>query len=70
MTYRRITGFVASSLYFLFVNQYSFSLENHGREIISLTHMEKVRKTRNFINLNCLTYMSGYAFIYTNSRLK
>jgi len=48
------------------------SLENHGREIISPTHTHtyKVRQTRSFINLNCLTYMSGYAFIYTNSRLK
>jgi hypothetical protein len=50
------------------------SLENHGREIISLTHTHththKVQQTRSFINLNCLTYMSDYAFIYTNSRLK
>jgi hypothetical protein len=46
------------------------SLENHGRKIISPTHTHKVWQTRNFINLNCLTYMSGYAFIYTNSRLK
>jgi hypothetical protein len=49
------------------------SLENHGREIISPihthTHTHKVRQTRSFINLNCLTYMSDYAFIYTNSRL-
>ena len=29
------------------------SLENHGREIISPTH--KVRQTRSFISLNCLT---------------
>jgi hypothetical protein len=42
------------------------SLENHGREIISPTHTHthKVRQIRSFINLNCLTYMSGYAFIY------
>ena len=48
------------------------SLENHGREIISPrhTHTHKVRQTRSFINLNCLNYMSGYAFIYANSRLK
>ena len=46
------------------------SLENHGREIISQTHTDKVRQTVSFINLNCLSYMSGYAFIYTNSRLK
>jgi hypothetical protein len=31
------------------------SLENHGREIISPTHTHKVRQTRRFINLNCLT---------------
>jgi len=40
------------------------SLENHEREIISPTHTHththKVRQTRSFINLNCLTYMSGY----------
>jgi hypothetical protein len=35
------------------------SLENHGREIISPKHTHKVRQTRSFINLNCLTYMSG-----------
>jgi hypothetical protein len=29
------------------------------------THTHKVRQTRSFINLNYLTYMSGYAFIYT-----
>jgi hypothetical protein len=34
------------------------------------TYTHKVRQIRSFINLNCLTYMSGYAFIYTNSRLK
>jgi hypothetical protein len=55
----------------LFFDKLFFSsLENHGRKIISPTHTHKVRQTRSFINLNCLTYMSGYAFIYTNSRLK
>ena len=34
------------------------------------THAHKVRQTKSFININCLTYMSGYDFIYTNSRLK
>ena len=38
------------------------SLENHGREIISPTHRHKVRQTKSFININCLTYMSGYDF--------
>jgi hypothetical protein len=46
------------------------SLENRGREIISPTNTHKVRQTRSFINLNCVTYMSGYVFIYTNFRLK
>ena len=45
------------------------SLENHGREIISPTHTHKVRQTRCFINLNSLTYMSGYAFIYITQDL-
>jgi len=31
---------------------------------------QKMRQIRCFINLNCLTYMSCYAFIYTDSRLK
>jgi hypothetical protein len=34
------------------------------------TNTQQVRQTRSFINLNYLTYMSGYAFIYTDSRLK
>ena len=34
------------------------------------THTHKVQRTRSFINLNCLTYMSGYAFIYSDSKLK
>jgi hypothetical protein len=31
------------------------SLENRGREIIYPTHTQKVRQTRSFINMNCLT---------------
>jgi hypothetical protein len=55
----------------LFFDKLFFSsLENQEREIISPTHTHKVRQIRSFINLNCLTYMSGYAFIYTDSRLK
>ena len=56
----------------LFDKSFCSSLENHGREIISSTHTHthKVHQTRSVINLNCLTYMFGYAFIYTNSRLK
>ena len=48
------------------------SLENHGRDIISPTHTHthKVRQTRSFINLNCLPYMSVYALIYSDSKLK
>ena len=41
-----------------------------GRLYHQHTHTHKVRQTRSFIKLNCLTYMSGYAFIYTNSRIK
>jgi hypothetical protein len=60
----------------LFDKSFFSSLQNNGREIISPTHTHthththKVRQTRSFINLNCLTYMSGYAFIYIHSRLK
>jgi hypothetical protein len=55
----------------LFDKSFFSSLENHGREIISPTHTHthKVRQTR-IIDLNCLTYMSGYGFIYANTRLK
>jgi hypothetical protein len=55
----------------LFFDKLFFSsLENQGRESISPTHTHKMWQTRSFINLNCLTYMSGYPFIYINSRLK
>jgi hypothetical protein len=55
-----------------FDKSFFISLKNHRMEIISPTHTHthKVRLTRSFINLSCLTYMSGYGFIYTNSRLK
>ena len=45
----------------------------HEREVMNEdypTNTQQVRQTRSFINLNYLTYMSGYAFIYTDSRLK
>ena len=46
------------------------SLENQGREIIPPTH-NKCGKRSFYWSENCVTlYMSGYAFIYTESRLK
>jgi hypothetical protein len=57
----------------LFFDKLFFSsLENQWMKSIYLTntHTHKVWQTRSFINLNCLTYMFGYAFIYTDSRLK
>ena len=54
----------------LFFDKLFFSsLEKQWMEIIPPTH-NKCGKQEVFINLNYLTYMSGYAFIYTDSRLK
>jgi hypothetical protein len=51
----------------LFFDKSFFStLENHGRQIISPTHTHthKVRQTRSFINLNCLTlHVSLYPYL-------
>jgi hypothetical protein len=49
----------------LFFDKLLFSsLENNGREIISQPQTHKVLQTISFINLNCLTYMSSYVFIF------
>jgi hypothetical protein len=55
----------------LFFDKSFFSfLKKHKRESIPLTHTHKVQQTRIFINLNYLTYISDYVFIYIDSRLK
>jgi hypothetical protein len=53
----------------LFDKSFSVSLENQKMEIIPLTH-NKCGKISLLILKLCNPYMSGYVFIYTDSRLK